>query len=97
MFQRLAELAVRSQVLAVEDLTHQEHLEAVAVGILLEQRADLEDHAVSVGGAPADIHRDSDLHRHGQHLQVVLAETLPPYSQRILAELQRLDMGAAQP
>lgn len=97
VFQCLAELAVRAQVLAVEDLTHQEHLESVAVGISLERRADLQDQAMSVGGAATYVHRDGDLHGHGQHLQVILAEAFPPYSQRILTELQRLDMGAAQP
>ena len=84
------------RVLAIEDFTQQEHLEPIAVGISLEQGADLQNQLVSVGGAAAYIHRDGDLHGHGQHLQVILAEAFPPYSQRVLPELQRLDMGAAQ-
>lgn len=95
-FQRFAELAVRAQVLAVEGLTHQENLEPVAVGILLEQGADLQNQLVRVGGAAADIHRDGNLHGHGQHLQVIFAEAFPPYSQRVPTELQRLGMRAAQ-
>lgn len=95
-FQRFAELAVCAQVLAVKDLTHQEHLEPVAAGILLEQGADLQNQLVRVGGAAAYVHRDGDLHGDGQHLQVIFAEAFPPYSQRVLTELQRLDMGAAQ-
>jgi len=97
MFQRLAELAVRAQVLAVEALAHQEYLEPVAVGISLEQGTDLQDQLVSVRGAAAYIHGDGDLYGQGQHLEVALAEAFPPYAQRTLTELQRLDMGSAQP
>jgi len=95
-FQRLTELAVRAQVLAVKGLTHQEYPEPSP-----------SVYCWSKGGSAGSAHerrRRGRLytsrwrpHRHGQHLQVIFAEAFPPYSQRVLTELQRLDMGAAQP
>jgi hypothetical protein len=50
---------------------------------------------VSVGREAADVHGNGDLHRHGQHLWVALAQALPPYLEGVLAELHRLDVAAA--
>src|SRR5205814_6220413 len=46
MFQCFAELAVLAQFFAVEYLTHQKHLESVAIDISLERRTDLQDAAI---------------------------------------------------
>src|SRR5512146_473560 len=42
------------------------------------------------------VHRNGNLHRQCQYLQVGLSKALLPYSPGILAELHRLDMSAAQ-
>jgi hypothetical protein len=44
----------------------------------------------------AKVHRDRNLDRQCQRLQVVLFKALMPHRQGILAELHRLDMGATQ-
>src|SRR5512146_563146 len=42
------------------------------------------------------VHRNGNLHRQCQYLQVGLSKALLPYYPGILAELHRLDMRAAQ-
>lgn len=80
----------------VDVLARQEHLESVALGIALKQGPDPQDQLVRVGRAAADVHGDGDLHGQGQHLQVLLAQAIPPHLKGVLTELDRLDMAAAQ-